>query len=107
MGYKLLERSLGVCGLCGTFDGDRTNDLHMYNDIDQSYDYLWPVSWRNSHEFADTWCNNDIAALSIYGDYNCSGNTDDLDPPSDDCLTQSEEYCTTIYNKYCDEECCH
>ena len=80
-----VEGTFSTCGLCGIYDGDRSNDLHIYDNIYGDYDYL-SLSWRNSHTFADTWCNPTIAALSTVGDYNCNVTTDDINEPSDDCL---------------------
>ena len=43
-----LKGELSMCGLCGIYDGDNSNDLHMYDDISGEYVYL-SNTWDNGN----------------------------------------------------------
>ena len=63
------------CGLCGMWDIDPNNDLHVYNSSNDNYYYLNP-NWDNYHVFGDSWCNSEISLLHTSGgDQYCTDDT--------------------------------
>ena len=51
-----------VCGLCGTSDGDSSNDIHVrINDTDSFL--ILGTSITERHVFGDSWCKEDISQI--------------------------------------------
>ena len=107
-----------ICGLCGRWDDDATNDLHIYDSASDSYTILWDQTWENYHKFGNSWCNNGISKLETSGGDNyCPGyinnnsnstttyTTNIPIEPDIVCLNVSFNYCSTVWMDYCNYLC--
>ena len=99
-----LKGEFSMCGLCGIYDNDKSNDLHIYSSISNEYSYFSEINWFNSHLFGDSWCNEEISLISPVEPKTCS-NVTDIEEPSDLCLNVTNNYCSNVWNDYCADQC--
>ena len=92
-----------VCGLCGTADGDSSNDIHVRIGDTNAFNIL-TTSNADRHEFGDSWCNEDIS--QAYGGTSCTTTDPDaVFEPSADCLTAASSCCADIWTSSCETAC--
>ena len=104
--YMSLCFKYQCCGLCGSWDDSKSNDLLVYNESSSNYYYL-ASNWDNYHLFGDSWCNPDISALQTSGGDSYCGDTNLTIVNEHDaaCLTIAQEYCATVWSDYCETDC--
>ena len=92
-----------TCGLCGTSDGDSSNDIHVrINDTDSFY--ILGTSNAERHIFGDSWCNEFIS--QEYGNTSCTAtDPDTIYEPSNECIDAATTCCNDIWNTYCAANC--
>ena len=92
-----------ICGLCGTGDGDSSNDIHVrINDTDSFY--ILGTSNAERHIFGDSWCNEDIS--QAYGGTSCTPTDPDaVFEPSTVCLAAATTCCNDTWTSSCATNC--
>jgi hypothetical protein len=89
-----------MCGLCGSVDGDSTNDFEERDGdiLDNTGAGTWRVPddiWQNTHTFGETWCNEDFT-----NDPDCVPTTAPTQPPQE-CFDAVLDLCQDAFDEFC------